>query len=1259
MLYKVIFADEPDQNIDAMENINSKLRDLALLTSQNPDPLFCISIHGYVLTCNPAAEELVCVTFESKNYSIADFWVHFAKKGDYIFDHFTFEITSGFKVYSFICRYLPEQNYFNAYGRDITQVKRNEDELVRLSLVASANENGVLFNDATGRILWANESFCKLVGYKANEVVGKNALDFCKGAISDEETLSEVKKDIGVCKSFNRELLHYRKDGSCFWARVRGQSYKTNSQEVHYFSVVEDITREKDREGQLKVLSQIAENNINAVIITDNSGSINWVNRSFTNMTGYTSAEAIGKKPGHLLQGPATDRKTIAYLKNQIQKGLPFNTEIYNYHKTGHGYWLRIQGQPITSDNGELIGFFAIEENITREKEIQTRIKESEDRFKLALEKIGDNVWEHNFDTGKTHFYKANDDLWGCDTHKPVDGMNWWASVHQDDLPRLTENYQQYQAGSIYVHNLEYRIRHADGSIKWILDKGVVLERKANGLPLKTIGTHTDITTIKQTEKELEQRMKRFKALSENIPGVIYEYEFRKDGTEGLSYISPAMERVFGIAPEHFGSYLEYIHPDDLEIIRQKNEHSRLTLAPFYIEAQLFIPGQPPRWHAVDSSFSYISQDGATVFTGFMKDITERKVIEGSLRVNEEKYRNIIANMNLGLLEVDNDGCVTYANQSFCDMSGYTVNELIGADAGKVFLTPDQYAILEEKQQRREEGISDAYELEVTNKAGEKRWWLLSGAPRYNDKRELVGSIGIHLDITNQKLQETELVAARIKAERLAKAKDAFLANMSHEIRTPMNAIMGMSNQLAKTKLEPQQHFYLNTILSASDNLLVIINDILDLSKIEAGKLTFENIGFDITRLIENVKQVITHKAEEKGLQLRTGDIDSEIGPVLIGDPYRINQVLLNLMSNAVKFTDSGSVSLSCKLLKNNADSQLIEISVMDTGVGMEESFIARLFEKFSQEYESVTRQYGGTGLGMSICKELIELMKGQINVVSKKGEGTTVSVALELIKGSVSDLPEKTVVHFAPDFLRKKKVLVTDDNDLNRLIASIILQNHGATVLTAENGMVALKIIEDEQPDIILMDVQMPILNGFETTKQLRQSNISIPVIALTAAAIKGEREKCIAAGMNDYITKPFKEEEFLKIINKWLSVSQEAETPAEPLYNLSRIKEISRGNEVFVERMVDIFCTQTPGLVADMDIAYRENDLARMASIAHQLKPSVENLEIKLLQHVIKTIEDIGKQKQDDTGLDKLLKEARELTETVVKLMKQEYPD
>ncbi|BAU54883.1 Autoinducer 2 sensor kinase/phosphatase LuxQ [Mucilaginibacter gotjawali] len=1369
-----------------LKKVSEEFKDIALFPMQNPDPLYRIAIDGTILMQNPAAEKLASFFYKDRLFASADFWKFISEQREYLTDHWSFEVNSGVKIYSFVCRHLPDFKYFNVYGREITNQKNTEEELQRLSLLASGNNNGVIFNDAKGYITWANNSYCKLLGYPLEEIIGKFTLDFCTGPLTNESILQKIREGIGIDESFNKELIHYRKDGTWFWGRVRGQAYKSandkeiqyfstledisvekgkseellrlsllasanengvifthtdgrifwvndgfckltgfspdeiigqtpvelcsgpltdpgslkimidlfrngesfdvelihyrkdgtwfwgrakgqsykteDGQNIQYFATVEDISQDKQKEERLKVLSKIAENNINGVIITDSLGKITWVNTSFTQLTGYSLEEAMGRKPGHLLQGPDTDPKTVAYLRKQIIEGKPFSADVYNYSKFGKPYWLRIKGQPIHNSNGDLTGFFALEEDITKEREIQQRINETEARFKLALEKIGDSVWEHDLMTGKTVFSKANDQLWGFNSDEYEDeGILWFKQVYAGDLRLLKHFFNLYTLKEIDSHNLEYRIIHKDGEVRWVLDRGVVTEKDAGGNALKIVGTQTDITKIKQTERELGQRVKQFKSLSENIPGVIYEYEFRDDGTEGFSYISPAMETVFGIKPADFINYPQYLHPDDRQRVMQKNEHSKNTLEPFYDESRLIIPGGGLRWIAVQSSFSYTSQNNSKVFTGFLMDITKRKNSEDILKTNEEKYRSIIANMKLGLLEVDIKGNATYANNSFCDMSGYTLSELIGENAAQLLSSEKNRELVEEKSKIRERGISDAYEIETKNKKGEKKWWLISGAPRYNDKGELVGSIGIHLDITEQKKQERELIEARNQAQQFAQTKDTFLANMSHEIRTPMNAIMGMSNQLAKTPLSTNQKFYLDTILSASDNLLIIINDILDLSKIEAGKLSIENIGFEFNTTINNAIRVVKHKAEEKGLRVSCSFFDNNISPVLIGDPHRLNQVLLNLMTNAIKFTEHGSVDLLCTIIKDSPVSQLIKVDVKDTGIGMDEAFVKVLFEKFSQEYESVSRRFGGTGLGMSICKELVTLMGGHIFVESKKGQGTTISFTIEFSKGSNADLPEKFMTQYSSDFLKGRKVLVTDDNELNRIVASIILENYGATVLMAENGEKSIEMIDLESPDVVLMDIQMPVMNGFETAKAIRASGNTIPIIALTAAAIKGEREKCFQSGMNDYITKPFKEEELLKLIERCLHGENfhmiETESVTEPgatheaLYDLSMLRDISRGNEAFVAKMIDVFCEQTPPLIEEMIKAYTDGNYEQMGSLAHKIKPSIDNLKIESLKQVVRDIEIIGRENRDDAGLPAMLGHTKNILLEVTK--------
>lgn len=620
-------------------------------------------------------------------------------------------------------------------------------------------------------------------------------------------------------------------------------------------------------------------------------------------------------------------------------------------------------------------------------------------------------------------------------------------------------------------------------------------------------------------------------------------------------------------------------------------------------------------------------------FNVYGRDVTEQKKNEIALKNKEEKYRNIISNINLGLIEVDNNDTIIYANQSFCKMSGYDVEELNGKNASQLFLSKDGQAIVASKNKKREEGHADAYEVEAINKKGEKKWWLISGAPTYNDAGIMQGSTGIHLDITAQKQMETELREAKNQAEASNMSKQIFLANMSHEIRTPMNAIIGMSNQLAKSELEEKQRFYLQTIQDSAEHLLVIINNILDLSKIEAGKISLEQIAFRPKELLGKVMQAFVLKAEEKGIFFTNSFCDINLAPVVISDPHRIQQILLNLVSNAIKFTNQGGVDISCTVVKDALYKQKVQIVVKDSGIGMDENYLKNLFDKFSQEYTSTTRKFGGTGLGMSITKDLVELLNGKIKVESKKNLGTTITIELDLIKGTESDLPKTELQTDDFSILIDKKVLVVDDNDLNRLVAHIILQNKEVKVLEASNGKEAVNILQNEDVDVILMDLQMPIMNGYEATKAIKEFKPNVPVIAVTANVVKDEADKCYAAGMVNYISKPFVENEFLSIISNSIMSQKEHKTT---MYNLRMLQDISGGNHDFINQMIELFCDQTPKLVNEMQEAYHQKNYVRMGEIAHKIKPSIDQLEITGVKDKIRIVENCGKKNELDDDFD-----------------------
>jgi len=571
--------------------------------------------------------------------------------------------------------------------------------------------------------------------------------------------------------------------------------------------------------------------------------------------------------------------------------------------------------------------------------------------------------------------------------------------------------------------------------------------------------------------------------------------------------------------------------------------------------------------------------------------------------------------MNLGILEMDLEDRIQYANPSFCQLSGYEPGELVGAKAGELF---------------GNHGNTAVSEIEVRNKLGEHLWWLVSGAPSYNDKGERIGSIGIYLDITNQKKLQEELRDARELAEASSRAKETFLANMSHEIRTPMHAISGMGAILLKTKLTPTQKFHLEVIRTASENMINILNDILDLSKLEASKLVIEKVGFELEPVMKKAVQVMKIKANEKKLDLVLSLQLNDISSVLIGDPFRLNQILFNLMGNAIKFTNNGQVKVSCQWERNEGSQQFLRFEVSDTGIGMDPEFLGHMFEKFSQEHQSTSRTYGGTGLGMNITRELISLMGGEISVQSQKGKGSTFTCVIPFESGEKHDIPAEPKADNIGVVFKDLQVLVVDDNEMNRLVVNNLLNNLGAVVAEAVNGQEAVDMISEQADfDIILMDIQMPVMDGIEATAQIRKRmGNKIPIIALTANAMKSDVETYKKAGMDAVLPKPFSEHALVKLLSLVLSNNASLEITEEEVkyYDLRLLKEMSVGNNEFIPKMLGLFLSQTPGLLVEMKEAIDQQDLIRLSKLGHKMKSMISTLGISEVKDDMRILEKAG---------------------------------
>ncbi|MBA3680910.1 MAG: PAS domain S-box protein [Bacteroidetes bacterium] len=762
-----------------------------------------------------------------------------------------------------------------------------------------------------------------------------------------------------------------------------------------------------------------------------------------------------------------------------------------------------------------------------------------------------------------------------------------------------------------------------------------------------TLWRYTDITEKIKIQKELKLSEEKYRNIIEHATDIIY-----KTNNKGFFlFVNPIAERITGYSKEELYkmSFSKLIRPDfKLKAVKFYLNQVQKRIASTYFEFPIITKKGQEIWlgQSVQLSYAQVNSEDYEL-TSMAIDITKQKLFEGLLKKQEEKYRNIITNMNLGLIEVSTTEEILHVNQGFCAMSGFSQEELIGKKATDIFVLKENLDLVKEKKKLRSESISDMYQMPVKNKNGEIRWWTVSGAPNFNDSGEFIGSIGIHFDITDQKKLETDLEAAKIKAELASKAKESFLANMSHEIRTPLNAIIGMIRELGKEKLNTEQKMYVEKSSIASKHLLSIINNVLDISKIEAGELTLEDEHFELEHSVKNILTIMSSRAKEKGIYLRS-EFSEDIHQAMIGDPLRIEQVLLNLVGNAVKFTAQGGITVKCSLLNDTVDGQRIQIAVSDTGVGIDEKYLKNIFKKFSQEDKSVSRKYGGTGLGLAITYELIQLMGGVIEVESEKNSGTTFKVITTLKKSEINKVNDKNESNETIS-LNGLKILLVEDNELNRLVAQNTFKYYTCSVDEAVNGLEAIEKLKLNKYDIILMDIQMPEMDGLEATEKIRtELRIDTPIIALTANAFKSEVEKCKSAGMNDYITKPFEEAELLKLISKYTnanfvqgpeSIDSTATSVTLKSYDLNKLKELSRGDKGFIKKMISLFVEQAKISLQQINSAYEVNDLDTMHKIAHKLKPSIDNMDIISLKKEIRELEGLAKNKIPETELTALM--------------------
>ena len=594
-------------------------------------------------------------------------------------------------------------------------------------------------------------------------------------------------------------------------------------------------------------------------------------------------------------------------------------------------------------------------------------------------------------------------------------------------------------------------------------------------------------------------------------------------------------------------------------------------------------------------------------------------------------YKTVVEDGSDLIFVVDYKGNITYHNASVRNTLGYRSKSLIGKNFFDFVLPEGVDALRQQFRKSQKKAFTENIEFQFL--AADRSFRFLEfHAINLKHRENLEGFILDCRDITDRKRNAVELL-------RLQKAKEQFLANISHEIRTPINGIAGMADLLGQPTSPEERNTYLNAIRHSSENLKVIINDILDLAAIESGKLRLEKIAFNLNDLVPALVGTFAYQAKEKKLMLDYS-IDEKLNRLLLGDPVRLNQILINLIGNSIKFTHKGSIKLSCMLERRQKETWWIKFEVSDTGIGIPLEKTDTIFESFSQADETFTRKYGGSGLGLTIVKQLVELQKGQITVQSAEDKGSTFTVIVPYQTGKPSHLTSQQTAKVPGDEPgRELHILLVEDNDINRLYAGSILKKWHCQVDTAENGLVAVEKIKSNNYDLVLMDVQMPVMDGYEATKAIRllaAPKNRTPIIALTANATSRDIEKCLQAGMNDYLAKPFTPDDLkAKITNDSdatpIQVGIEPFSESKSTFDLTYLRNMSNNNEEFIRDIMQTFAQTVPPILNDMKEAMRGKNWERLGKLAHQIKPSFMLLGISHLRSAILFIEEQGRDKKD----------------------------
>ncbi len=1296
----------------------SELGEMALFALETPDPIFRVDRNGRILLKNKPAEHIEYFIYEGSKVSIERIFKKLAQQVDSQNLSESVELVHDSKYYQVNIVLSETKKHINVYLSDITRqkeaelaVRKSNDQLLLFKNLLKGSSDAVQVAYESGKLFYINEVASNWLGIPAEEIQEYHVSDF-----------DNMFKTSGAWEQHVTELM---KEG---FSTLEGENVNQNTGErfpvevsVKYLKIRDegfiiansrDISERKEREFQLKIQEAKYRNiisNMNLGLLEVSTDDvIQLCNKSFEEMSGFSLEELKGKKAAEIFL-PNTKREFMSKKNSERLGEVSDSYEIMVRNKSGHAKWWLISGAPNFNDKGEIVGSIGVHLDITEEKNMEQYLKDERKRLNYIIEGTDLGTWEWNVQTGEILLNEKWAQIIGysLDEVKPHNFITWEKYTHPKDVNRCRRAMQRHLGGEVDFYQCEYRMKHKDGHWVWVMDRAKILAWTSNGEPHLMYGTHNDISNFKNLENELKSNVYKFQSIYDLSPVGIALNNFE---TGEFIEINDALLYSIGYTKEELGALSFW----DITPIKYKDEEGeQLKLlekngryGPYEKE---YIRKDGSHYPVLLNGVTYKDSNGNKLILSMVQDMTIIKEAEEQL-VSQQKALKALNEINalskksvkeqlrdsliLGLdylgLEMAIISEIDSSKNSYKVLVQHSITGALEDDMvfelGNTYcdITLSNYSLVAidkmEDSEYRGHPCYTNFKLEsyigVPLIVDGRTYGTINfsssvpkGRPFYESEKEFVLLLSRWVNTTFERSQFIQsLEMAKELAEDASKAKEAFLTNMSHEIRTPLNGIIGMVRELGKdTTISEKQKQNVSRANRASQHLLQIINNILDLAKIEAGELQLEIRHFSLNELLMDVNSILKIPADEKKIQFEI-KTEPSLFPYYKGDEIRIKQILINLAGNSIKFTERGGVSIVVSGgMKSNTEQEVV-FHIKDTGIGMEASYMHKLFKKFQQEDASITRKFGGTGLGMVITKELVDLMEGQLNVESKKDEGTQIEIRIVLPFGKQKHVIERTA-NKDHTSLKEIKILLVEDNEMNRLVASNSLSLLDVSIKEAENGKIAIEMLKQESFDLILMDIQMPEMDGIEATKIIRNElNSNIPIIALSANAFKSEIEHSKAIGMNDYITKPFDEKDFVQTILKYIDyrldvqanetdkIDQKSEMKTEKLYDLTQLQEMSRGNDEFIHRMLQVFIETGQQAVKDFEEALRNQDVTRINKIAHRMKPSIDNMGISSLKFPIRELNKFSLTNNTEISLRQLVKKVCDLLLEVIEQIRFE---